>query len=99
MGDTYTVTLEVDVDSEKLEEQIRTDLTDRKGKKMTGTAEADLEKVLREAISGSRLVESDAPVPIPMAVEWAVCAPIWRKNLERLANEEDGEMAPLEDIE
>lgn len=72
MGDTYTVTLEVDVDTENLEEQIQTEFTDVGGKEITGTAEADLDDILKEAVTGISLIESTAPQPIAFAIEHAI---------------------------
>ena len=72
MSETYTVTLEVDVDTEKLEKQIQTEFTDVAGEEITGTAEADLDDVLKEAVTGVALSESSAPEPIGFAIEHAV---------------------------
>ncbi|MDL0136206.1 hypothetical protein PNP85_02795 [Halobacterium salinarum] len=72
MSETYTITLEVDVDVEKLEEQIQTDLTHVTGKEITGTAEADLDEILTEAVTGATLTDSNAPEPIGFAIEHAV---------------------------
>lgn len=72
MSETYNVTLEVDVDAEKLEKQIQTEFTDLAGKEITGTAEADLDDVLKEAVTGVNLAESTAPEPIGYAIEHAV---------------------------
>lgn len=72
MSETYTVTLEVDVDTEKLEKQIQTEFTDVAGKEIKGTAEANLDEVLKEAVTGINLAESSAPEPIGFAIENAV---------------------------
>lgn len=66
---------------------------------MTGTAEVNLEDILEETITGIKLVESTAPEPVPMAVEWAVCSPIWRDNIKNIIHDEDEEMVPLENKE
>jgi hypothetical protein len=72
MSETYTVTLEVDVDTKKLEKQIQTNFSDVSGKEITGTAEADLDKILKEAVTGVHLSESTAPEAIGFAIEHAV---------------------------
>lgn len=72
MSETYTVTLEVDVDTEKLEKQIQTEFSEVTGKEISGTAEADLDDVLKEAVTGIDLTESTAPDPIAFAVKHAV---------------------------
>jgi hypothetical protein len=72
MSETYTVTLEIDVDTEKLEKQIQTEFTEVAGKEIKGTAEANLDNVLKEAVTGISLTESNAPELIALAVEHAV---------------------------
>lgn len=92
-----TVTLEIDVDTERLQQLIQIDWTEVEDGVVKGTIEANLEEVLIEAVTGGMLSSASAPEPVPHAIEFAVADPIWKKNLEKFSEKEDEEMVPLDE--
>lgn len=69
MADTYTITFEVTVDEESLQNTIKHDLTEVSNGEATGRARADLEEVFENAIEDVTMTDATAPAPIPLAVE------------------------------
>jgi hypothetical protein len=94
-----TVTLEVDVEVERLDELVQIDWTEVRNGTAEGTVEADLEEILVEAVTGVMLSGASAPEPVPHAVEFAVADPIWKNNLKKLSEKEDEEMVSLDETE
>ena len=72
MVDSYTVTLEVEVDAEKAKNQIDFDLTESSGEEMSGDASVNLQRVLDEAVSGVHVAETGAPTPVAHAISHAI---------------------------
>ncbi|MDL0136205.1 hypothetical protein PNQ20_04960 [Halobacterium salinarum] len=93
------MTLEVDVEVDRLQQLIQIDWAEVEDGTAKGTIEADLEEVLLETVTGVMLSSASAPEPVPNAIEFAVADPIWRKNLERLSEKETEEMVPLDELE
>lgn len=91
-----TVTLEIDIDTERLHQLIQIDWTEVEDGVIKGTVEANLEEVLVEAVTGAILSSANAPEPVPHAIEFAVADPIWKKNLEKLNEKEDEKMVSLD---
>lgn len=94
-----TVTLEVDVDLDELQQLVQIDWTEVEDGIAKGTVETNLEEVFTETVTGAMLTGASVPEPVPHAIEFAVADPIWKKNLEELNKKEDDEMVPFETSE
>ncbi len=64
----YTITLEVETDSEGLNEAIEYDLGTVRDGKLVGNASAAPEEVVENAVESVTLAESNLPTPVAIAI-------------------------------
>lgn len=69
---SYTITLEVDVDTESLDELTELNFTGVEEGKVRGNVSADVEKIIENSVDDVRLSESDLPTPIAIAVSQSI---------------------------
>lgn len=69
---SYTITLEVDVDTEALDEVTECDFHTVKGGKIQGEASADVKKVLEDSVNNIALAESNLPMPVALAISESI---------------------------
>jgi hypothetical protein len=86
---SYTVTLEIQHDDEKLREVIDTEFSETSGGELVGEARVEIEDIITDVITGTHLVEASAPPPVPLAVEYAVNKSRWEANTRSLIEETD----------